>query len=145
MWGTLLVIPIDESLLYVRPLYLRSSEKGIPELKRVIVVHQSQIVMGETLNQALIQIFGRSIASSLAPDRLESVTSGLTAPMPTPPGTTAEEPTTTATQSLADLASQANLHMERANKALKDGDLATFGEEYKKLSEIIQAMGKMKK
>ena len=66
IWGTLLVIPVDESLLYVRPLYLRSPEGRIPELKRVIVAYQSQIVMAETLNQALMQIFGRSIASALA-------------------------------------------------------------------------------
>ena len=53
IWGTLLVIPVEESLIYVRPLYLRSPEGRIPELKRVIVAYQSQIVMAETLNQAL--------------------------------------------------------------------------------------------
>ena len=53
IWGTLLVIPIEESLLYVRPLYLRSAEGRIPELKRVIVAYQSQIVMAETLVEAL--------------------------------------------------------------------------------------------
>src|SRR5262245_39049844 len=35
IWGTLLVIPIGESLIYVRPLYLRSPQSSIPELKRV--------------------------------------------------------------------------------------------------------------
>ncbi len=38
--GTLLVIPIEESLIYVRPLYLRSQGGKIPELKRVIVAYQ---------------------------------------------------------------------------------------------------------
>ncbi|TAK18344.1 MAG: UPF0182 family protein, partial [Acidobacteria bacterium] len=38
-FGTLLVIPIEESLLYVRPLYLGSSTRRIPELKRVIVAY----------------------------------------------------------------------------------------------------------
>src|SRR5262245_59615401 len=47
-WSTLLVIPIEESLLYVRPLYLRSPEGKIPELKRVIVAYQSRIVMADT-------------------------------------------------------------------------------------------------
>src|SRR5689334_4123382 len=49
--GTLLVIPINESLLYVRPLYLRSSGGKIPELKRVILAYQDRIVMEDTLNK----------------------------------------------------------------------------------------------
>src|SRR5215831_17559687 len=51
--GTLLVIPIEESLLYVRPLYLRGQGGRIPELKRVIVAYQNAIVMDETLEGAL--------------------------------------------------------------------------------------------
>ena len=47
--GTLLVIPIEESLLYIRPLYLRSQGGRIPELKRVIVAYQNSIVMEPTL------------------------------------------------------------------------------------------------
>ena len=50
--GTLLVIPIEESLLYIRPLYLRAAGGRIPELKRVIVAYQNQIVMEETLDAA---------------------------------------------------------------------------------------------
>ncbi len=45
IWGTLMVIPIEESLIYVRPLYLRASGGRIPELTRVIVAYQNQIVM----------------------------------------------------------------------------------------------------
>ncbi len=51
--GTLLVIPIEESLLYIRPLYLRAAGGRIPELKRVIVAYQNQIVMDATLDDAL--------------------------------------------------------------------------------------------
>ena len=55
--GNLLVIPIEESLIYIRPLYLRSAGGRIPELKRVIVAHQNQIVMEETLERALDRLF----------------------------------------------------------------------------------------
>ena len=55
--GTLLVIPIEESLLYIRPLYLRAAGGRIPELKRVIVAYQNQIVMEETLDEALGRLF----------------------------------------------------------------------------------------
>src|SRR6185312_2608650 len=58
IWGTLMVIPIEESLIYVRPLYLRASGGKIPELNRVIVVYQNQIVMDETFERALAKVFG---------------------------------------------------------------------------------------
>src|SRR6185436_1906252 len=64
--GTLLVIPIEESLIYIRPLYLRAAGGQIPELKRVIVAYQNNIVMEETLSKALERIMpsGRSSATA---------------------------------------------------------------------------------
>ncbi|HEX7336845.1 MAG TPA: UPF0182 family protein, partial [Gemmatimonadales bacterium] len=56
--GDLLVIPIEESVLYVQPLYLRAEGGRIPELKRVIVAYQNQVVMQETLEGALAELFG---------------------------------------------------------------------------------------
>ena len=55
--GQLLVIPIEESLIYIRPLYLKAAGGQIPELKRVIVAYQNNIVMAETLDAALERIF----------------------------------------------------------------------------------------
>jgi uncharacterized membrane protein (UPF0182 family) len=57
IWGTLMVIPMEESLIYVRSLYLRGSGGRIPELTRVIVGHQNQIVMERTLDAALARLF----------------------------------------------------------------------------------------
>ncbi len=56
--GDLLVIPIEQSMLYVQPLYLRAEGGRIPELKRVIVAYQNQVVMEDTLEQALATLFG---------------------------------------------------------------------------------------
>jgi uncharacterized membrane protein (UPF0182 family) len=56
--GDLLVIPIEESLLYVQPLYLQAEGGRIPELKRVVVAYENQVVMAETLNAGLAQLFG---------------------------------------------------------------------------------------
>ena len=55
--GNLLVIPIEESIIYVRPLYLKADEGKIPELKRVIVGYEDQIAMEKTLDEALGKIF----------------------------------------------------------------------------------------
>ena len=55
--GNLLVIPIEGSLLYVRPLYLRAEGGMIPELKRVIVAYENRIAMEVTLQESLQKIF----------------------------------------------------------------------------------------
>src|SRR4030095_318357 len=68
IWGTLMVIPVEESLIYVRPLYLKAKGGRIPELTRVIVAYQNQIVMEETLEEGLARIFrGRRAGSAPAP------------------------------------------------------------------------------
>ena len=138
-WGTLLVIPIEESLLYVRPLYLRSPEGKIPELKRVIVAYQNQIVMAETLKLALVQIFGPSIAPALATDRQQG---GTTSVVPTP--TEIEAPSPGPEDTIGELATEAQTHWDRAQQALRDGDFARFGEEWKALGEALDKMRKMR-
>src|SRR2546421_4195357 len=61
--GNLLVIPIEESLIYVQPIYLRAEGGGIPELKRVVVAHENRVVMGETLEEGLDALFGSGAAA----------------------------------------------------------------------------------
>ena len=56
--GSLLVIPIENSLLYVQPLYLAASDRvGLPELRRVIVAYENDVVMEENLETALKRLF----------------------------------------------------------------------------------------
>jgi uncharacterized membrane protein (UPF0182 family) len=55
--GNLLVIPIEQSLLYVEPLYLEADQNSLPTLVRVVVAYENRIVMAETLEQALKAIF----------------------------------------------------------------------------------------
>ncbi|MGB3769271.1 MAG: UPF0182 family protein [Phormidesmis sp.] len=57
--GNLLVIPIEDSLLYVEPLYLEAEQNRLPILARVIVAYKNRIAMANTLNQALDAIFNR--------------------------------------------------------------------------------------
>ncbi len=65
--GDLLVIPIEESLVYVQPLYLQAEGGRIPELKRVVVAYENQVVMGETLDEALTTLFGGAPAPGRQP------------------------------------------------------------------------------
>ena len=55
--GNLLVIPIDQSLLYVEPVYLEAEQNSLPTLVRVIIVYENRIVMAQTLEAALEAIF----------------------------------------------------------------------------------------
>ena len=65
--GDLLVIPINQSLLYVQPLYLQAEGGKIPELKRVVVAYQNQVVMQETLDGGLAELFGGSTGTRTEP------------------------------------------------------------------------------
>ncbi|MEM6450626.1 MAG: UPF0182 family protein [Cyanobacteria bacterium P01_D01_bin.105] len=55
--GNLLVIPIDDSVLYVEPLYLEAEQNRLPILARVIVAYKNRIAMAQTLEQGLSAIF----------------------------------------------------------------------------------------
>ncbi|WP_295613569.1 UPF0182 family protein [Chamaesiphon sp. GL140_3_metabinner_50] len=61
--GNLLIIPIDQSLLYVEPLYLEATQNELPTLIRVVVSYENRIVMAETLSQALTDIFKNPAAA----------------------------------------------------------------------------------
>src|SRR5438034_8647047 len=77
--GHLLVIPIEESLIYVQPLYLRAEGGRIPEMKRVVVAHENQVVMEETLEAGLTRLFGGggAVETAAAAARSEEHTSEL--------------------------------------------------------------------
>jgi uncharacterized membrane protein (UPF0182 family) len=120
--GALLVIPVEESLIYIRPLYLRAAGGRIPELKRVIVAYQNQIVMEETLEAALARIFPLD---------------GAAPPRPAPqPGGAAAEPA----QRAEDSAARARAVFRRALEAQRAGDWARYGEELERLGEILDRM-----
>jgi uncharacterized protein len=55
--GNLLIIPIEQSLLYVEPIYLEAAQNSLPTLVRVVVAYENRIVMAQTLQQALKAIF----------------------------------------------------------------------------------------
>jgi uncharacterized membrane protein (UPF0182 family) len=129
--GTLLVIPIEESLLYVRPLYLRASGGKIPELKRVIVAYQNQIVMEETLDAALKRIFGQGAEPVPTP---RSSIASTAIPAPSSAGKPANPVDVDA------LAIRAREHYQRAVQAQRDGDWSLYGDEIRLLGRVLDEM-----
>jgi uncharacterized membrane protein (UPF0182 family) len=129
-FGTMLVIPIKESLLYVQALYLQADTAKIPELKRVIVAHgEDRIAMGETLEESLNKLFGKPTAQP-PPETLASTT------QPQTPATT--------TSATPGLAAQALQQYNRAEQALREGNWAKYGEELKRLRVTLEELNKGK-
>jgi hypothetical protein len=109
VFGDFLVIPVQDSLLYVQPVYVKSDQpNAIPELKRVVVVNGPEIGIGATLREALSDSLGEVIP----PEEGEE---------PPPQGSVEQQ-----IQALLDQAAQ---HFAAADEALRAGDLATYQSE----------------
>ncbi len=118
--GSLLVIPIERSLLYVQPLYLAASDKvGLPELRRVIAAYENDVVMEENLDLALQRLFGTKTIVGKSDITAEDVKS-----------TTSE------------LAKEAMRVFERAIELQRQGNWAGYGDEIKKLEQLLKRMAK---
>jgi uncharacterized membrane protein (UPF0182 family) len=124
--GDLLVIPIEESLLYVQPLYLQAEGGRIPELKRVVVAYDNQVVMGETLDAALTELFGG------APGRQPAAVVEAADTTEAPP----------ADSGFKSLAGEARRLYDAALQAQRDLDWAKYGVEMKRLGDVLQRMEK---
>ena len=138
IWGTLMVIPIEESLIYVRPLYLRASGGRIPELRRVIVAYQNQIVMEETLEEGLARLFGGSPAEDRPDVELVGGTGARLAGADAEPAIA--QPRRGAGDPLAGLAVEARGHYERAIEAQRAGEWTTYGDELRRLGDVLARM-----
>ncbi|MGQ9615964.1 MAG: UPF0182 family membrane protein [Spirochaetota bacterium] len=121
--GNLLVIPIKDSLIYVEPIYLRAEKSELPELRRVIVGYMDNIEIGETLEDALYQVFGAkkpSVAEEKVALKPEEVA---------PP-----------TRSIRELILRAQNAYTEAQKNLREGDFAGYGERVKELERILNQL-----
>jgi uncharacterized membrane protein (UPF0182 family) len=121
--GNLLVVPIDNSILYVTPLYLRAQIGQLPELKRVIAVYGDHVVMEQTLGAALAALF-KAPNVAAAPEQ----------------GT----PTVSAVPT-SDTARAALDHYERAIAKLRAGDWSGFGAELDALRPLLEQMTAQKR
>jgi len=122
--GSMLVIPIEKSLLYVQPLFLAADKAGLPELKRVIVAFGDQVVMEENLELALQRLFGGRKAISAGG------------------ATTAAQATPAMQASPSALAKEAVTIYEKAMNLQRQGDWAGYGEELKRLEQVLKRMAR---
>jgi uncharacterized protein len=128
--GTLLVVPVQNAVLYVEPLYLASQGgSSLPELKRVIVAYSDQVVMEPSLGDALNAIFsGGANAGTQTASTAAAAPAASSAPAKAVPA------------SLENLIQQANQHYERAQQDLRQGDWSGYGQEIQQLGKLLKQM-----
>jgi hypothetical protein len=120
--GGLLAIPVEDSLLYVQPLYLAAEKGSIPELKRVIVAYGEQIAMSETLDAALQTIFGGRRPGAPAGGPVEA------------------GQRETLGESVTGLVGRAWEAWTSAQDALRRGDWGAYGEAQRRVEEALRAL-----
>jgi uncharacterized membrane protein (UPF0182 family) len=128
LFGNVLLVPIDNSIIYIRPLYTQATENKLPKLVRVIAVYGNRAEMRTTLKEALTALFGD------APATLEAGPDGSQPPVV--PGTNA--PTTPVAGDVAALLSQADAAFTDAQNALKAGDLATYQKKVDEAAALVR-------
>jgi uncharacterized protein len=132
--GNLLVIPVEDSLLYVEPLYIRAQNGQLPELKRVLASYSDRTVMGDNLELTLAALF-RGYEGVSPP------TVAKTAPASGPESelaaAQAAETAANHTGKMPATLTSASDHYTRALEALRAGDWTQFGAEMQKLGAAL--------
>ncbi|TDT45992.1 UPF0182 family protein [Fonticella tunisiensis] len=115
------IIPINNSLIYVRPLYLRAqSGSSLPELKRVIVGFGEKVVMADSIENAFVKLFNTKIVEEPSAQ--------------TPPEETQVD------GSIRDLANRASELFTKAQEAQRAGDWAAYGNYLKELEDVLRKL-----
>ena len=128
--GNMFVVPVNDSLLYIEPVYLEASNSAIPEMKRVIVMYNDQIAYQPTLGDCLKELFGVSggtVTSKTAKSDSDEDSEG--------------KDSNTENKTISDYAKAAQDAYDNAQKALKEGDWAKYGKYMDELEENLKKMG----
>jgi hypothetical protein len=143
--GSLIVVPLDDALIYLQPVYLQSTGSAFPEFKRIVVASPRQVVWADSLGEALRLLLAAEAGNIPNPAPGPSPT-----PTPTPgPGSSpAPSPTTAPTvppgvelpTDVPGLIDYANLHFALAQTALRDGDFARYGSEIALVEAALQRL-----
>ena len=142
------MVPLDDALIYLQPVYLQSTGSAFPEFTRIVVASPRQVVWAATLSDALKLLLAAE-ASGQPPGPSPLPTPG---PSPGPsssPGASSSPgpvvsprptPGVELPSDVAGLIAYANHHFELAQAALRDGDFATYGSEMDLVRAALQRL-----
>jgi uncharacterized membrane protein (UPF0182 family) len=125
--GNLIVVPIEESFLYVEPIYLLAEQIQIPQMQRVIVAYGERVAMEQTLRQSLNTVMGEQVMQTRQEALAAMQQTAQQAQAAAPPG------------QVEDLKRAQEL-IQKARTALQDGDFAGFGNRFDELEQILNDM-----
>jgi len=153
--GNLLVIPINNSVLYVEPIFLQAEGGGIPELRRVIVSYKNQIIMRENLEDALRAMLEEGEGLAVPEEDVEELQEETGLDVEETAGVEDEasdvqpdqsqqdtDKTDLMPTSSAELITEANDLYQQAQQALQDGNFAEYGELIEELGEILNQLSR---
>jgi uncharacterized membrane protein (UPF0182 family) len=121
--GNLIVVPIEESFLYVEPIFLIAENIKIPQMQRVIVAYGERVAMQQTLRQALNTVMGEQVVETRQ-EALASLQRAAGAAQRASP------------QNIEEL-ERAKTLIQEARQALQGGDFARFGDRFNELEEVL--------
>jgi uncharacterized membrane protein (UPF0182 family) len=127
-FGSLVILPLEESILYVQPMFVTAENVGIPELKKVVVVQGEQAVMADTFEEALADLF------DLDAEPVEPT------PSASPGGPDEPDPGDEPAPKIQELIDEASDIYERAQAALADGDFATYARLIERLGGVLDEL-----
>ena len=125
--GDLLVIPIEESLVYVQPLYLQAEGGRIPELKRVIVAYQNRVADAGDPGSRPDRALRRPTEERREPARVAAGGAGAAG-------------TATSDSAIRALVAEAWRRYQGALEANREVDWARYGEEFRRLGEALERL-----
>jgi len=123
--GNLLVLPVGDAVVYVEPLYLKSENAPLPELKRIIVSYLDRIAMRGNLEDALAAVFGEGPQGPAT----------VRAPIPQPPPPKPPEKPPAGAPALWQRAREL---VDKADRQMRDGDWAGYGQTMAELRKIVE-------
>ena len=116
--GNLLVIPLENSVIYVEPIYLQAEESELPEMKRVVVAYQDEIVMRQNFDQALSEIFSEDKTQTKKP--------------------TVRQKDLLLPEDIKELSQEAYRVYQQTQENLKKGNWDQYGESLQQLENILK-------
>ncbi|MGO9205107.1 MAG: hypothetical protein ACLQBX_02770, partial [Candidatus Limnocylindrales bacterium] len=146
--GSMLVIPVGTSFLYLEPIYLQSTSSAFPELTKVVVTSSTSVAWGDTLADALVGVTsgagtgggttasGGTTAAAGAPGASPGASSGPTA-VQTVTGASGAGGLPT---DVSGLLLYANQHFAAAEAAQARGDSVTYGQDMQQLQNALNAL-----
>ncbi|MCU0478576.1 MAG: UPF0182 family protein [Chloroflexi bacterium] len=136
--GNLIVVPVQDSIIYLEPIYLQSTGSAIPEFTKIVVASPTKVVWGDTLEEALRLL----LAGGPEPTPEPTPTPG---PSPSPgssptPSATPGPGGTPQPDDVQALIRYANERFEAAQRALAEGDFATYGAEMDEVEKTLRQL-----